>query len=171
MKGTPVFSRDAKSSSAAAASGMMWSDFQPSAAMDVENEDSDSDVEEEDSGDDDGKGKSRRSKQADKKKEKKEAERSLLQKERKLVKLADGEVLPESADDYERLILAKPHSSFLWIQYMSHHLELADIESARAVGKRALEKIHYRKEDEQFKVWVALINEWCCYRIRAVTPR
>ena len=33
--------------------------------------------------------------------------------------LADVETLPESADDFEKLLLTSPNSSYVWIQYMA----------------------------------------------------
>lgn len=65
---------------------------------------------------------------------------------------------PSSTAEYERALLASPNSSFLWIQYMSFHLQLHEIEKARKIGRQALEKISYREEDEKLNVWMALIN-------------
>lgn len=55
--------------------------------------------------------------------------------------------MPESATDFERLIIAQPNSSFLWIQYIAFHVKSADIEAARVIGSRALRTIHFREED------------------------
>lgn len=41
---------------------------------------------------------------------------------------------------------------------MSFHLQLHDIEKARQIGRRALEKINYREEEEKLNVWMALVN-------------
>lgn len=65
---------------------------------------------------------------------------------------------PSSTAEYERALLASPNSSFLWIQYMSFHLQLHEIEKARRIGRQALEKISYREEEEKLNVWMALIN-------------
>lgn len=51
---------------------------------------------------------------------------------------------PASADDFERLLLGSPNSSYLWIRYMSFHLHAAQVEQARAVAERALEKLDLR---------------------------
>ena len=67
-------------------------------------------------------GKNHRVKKRDKKAQKQQAERGIEERERKLMKLGKGEVAPESAEDYERLLLAQPNSSLLWIRYMTHHL-------------------------------------------------
>lgn len=38
--------------------------------------------------------------------------------------LVDGaRAAPQSADDFDRLLLASPNSSILWLQYMAMHLE------------------------------------------------
>ncbi|WVQ75049.1 hypothetical protein IAR50_004658 [Cryptococcus sp. DSM 104548] len=65
---------------------------------------------------------------------------------------------PTSTAEYERALLASPNSSYLWIQYMSFHLQLHEIEKARKIGRQALEKISYREEEEKLNVWMALIN-------------
>ena len=64
----------------------------------------------------------------------------------------------ESSTDYERLLLGSPNSSYLWIQFMSFHLELGDVEKARQVARRALQVINYREEQEKLNVWIALLN-------------
>ncbi|EJD03698.1 uncharacterized protein FOMMEDRAFT_139869 [Fomitiporia mediterranea MF3/22] len=65
---------------------------------------------------------------------------------------------PESVADFERHLLASPNSSFLWIQYMSFQLQLAEIDKAREIGKRALQAISIREEQEKLNVWIALLN-------------
>jgi rRNA biogenesis protein RRP5 len=67
-------------------------------------------------------------------------------------------LIPESSDDFERLLIAQPNSSFLWIHYIAHHLNSADVEAARMIANRALRTIHFREEDEKFNVWMALLN-------------
>lgn len=61
--------------------------------------------------------------------------------------LADGSLLPASADDFERLLIAQPNSSFLWVQYMAFHTQSAEVEAARSVASRALRTIDYHLED------------------------
>lgn len=51
---------------------------------------------------------------------------------------------PESADDFDRLVLSSPNSSILWLQYMAFHLQATEIEKARAVAERALKTISFR---------------------------
>lgn len=65
---------------------------------------------------------------------------------------------PESVADFERHLLASPNSSFLWIQYMSFQLQLSEIEKAKEVGRRALQAINIREEQEKLNVWIALLN-------------
>ncbi|XP_045147375.1 protein RRP5 homolog isoform X1 [Echinops telfairi] len=65
---------------------------------------------------------------------------------------------PESADDFDRLVLSSPSSSILWLQYMAFHLQATEIEKARAVAERALKTISFREEQEKLNVWVALLN-------------
>eukprot|EP00977_Amphora_coffeiformis_P029279 scaffold39794_cov176-Amphora_coffeaeformis.AAC.1 len=74
--------------------------------------------------------------------------------------LADGtaDENPETAGDYERLVTGNPNSSELWIRYMAFHLSLADLEAARRVAERALERIEFREEREKLNVWCALLT-------------
>ena len=65
---------------------------------------------------------------------------------------------PQSSTDFERILLGSPNSSFVWIQFMSFHLQLADVERAREVARRALRVIGFREEQERLNVWIALLN-------------
>ncbi|KAF0686374.1 Aste57867_21818 [Aphanomyces stellatus] len=72
--------------------------------------------------------------------------------------LAAGDSVPESADDFERLLAVSPQNSFLWIQYMAFHVSQTDIAAARDVATRATTKISFRDVQEKFNVWVAFLN-------------
>ena len=65
---------------------------------------------------------------------------------------------PVTPDDFDRMVLASPNSSILWLQYMAFHLENAEIEKARTVAQRALKIISFREEQEKFNVWIAWLN-------------
>ncbi|CEH13982.1 rRNA processing protein Rrp5 [Ceraceosorus bombacis] len=65
---------------------------------------------------------------------------------------------PESTADFERMLLGSPHSSYLWIQFMSFQLQLSDVEKAREVARRGLKVISFREEQERLNVWIALLN-------------
>lgn len=108
------------------------------AAVDSESE-SEEDSEDEGQG---GKAKKLRSKQ--KESVRRKAEQDIRKRESAL---ADGTLVPESKDDFERMLIAQPNSSFLWVQYMAHHLQSAAIDAARAVAARALRTIDYREEN------------------------
>lgn len=73
-------------------------------------------------------------------------------------KLLSSDSTPSSAEDFERLLVASPDSSIVWIHYMSFRLQEAEVEKARAVAQRALETINYREEGEKMNIWVALLN-------------
>ncbi|XP_072376848.1 rRNA biogenesis protein RRP5-like [Diabrotica undecimpunctata] len=99
-----------------------------------------------------------------KKKKLSAAERAQLAKEeeerlRKIEKeLADPTKAPESAEHFDRLLLASPNSSKLWVQYMSFHVAATEFEKARAVAKRALENINYTYVEERLNIWITLLN-------------
>ncbi|KAH7885958.1 hypothetical protein F5I97DRAFT_1927833 [Phlebopus sp. FC_14] len=66
--------------------------------------------------------------------------------------------LPESNADFERLLLGSPNSSYLWMRYMSFQLQLSDIDKARVIGRRAIQTIDFREEQEKLNIWIALLN-------------
>lgn len=65
---------------------------------------------------------------------------------------------PQSAKDYERLLVSKPNSSVVWISYMAFQLQLNEVEKAREIAERALKTISFRDEQEKLNVWIALLN-------------
>ena len=65
---------------------------------------------------------------------------------------------PQTSNDFEKLVIASPNSSFVWIRYMAFHLARADVSTARSVAERALKTINYREEAEKLNVWVAYMN-------------
>lgn len=75
-----------------------------------------------------------------------------------LAATAPDDSRPSTISEFDRALLSSPNSSFIWIQYMSFHLQLHEIEKARSIGRRALEKINYREEEEKLNVWMALVN-------------
>ncbi|CAL8332402.1 unnamed protein product [Merluccius merluccius] len=87
--------------------------------------------------------------------EEKEAEKALVQREAQLM---NPGLRPQDAAAFERLLLASPNSSLLWLQYMANHLQATQIEQARSVAERALKTISFREEQEKLNVWVALLN-------------
>lgn len=65
---------------------------------------------------------------------------------------------PQSVADFERLLLGKPHSSLLWIEYMAFQLRLNEVDKARDIATRALRTIDPREEEEKIDVRTALLN-------------
>lgn len=41
---------------------------------------------------------------------------------------------------------------------MSFQLQLSEVDKAREIGRRALQTINYREEQEKLNVWIALLN-------------
>ena len=73
--------------------------------------------------------------------------------------MLDGEdAEPETAEEFDRLVLSSPSSSLCWIKYVAFHLGRNDADAARAVVQRALEKISFREEQERLNVYVAWLN-------------
>jgi len=72
--------------------------------------------------------------------------------------LLEGDKAPETIADYERLIVASPNDSYLWIKYMAFLLSMTEIEKARSVVERALKRINLREEEEKLNIWIAYIN-------------
>ena len=60
--------------------------------------------------------------------------------------------------NFERLVLADPSSSYIWVKYMALHMSMGDMAAARKVAERAIEAIPWRAEEEKFNVWTAWLN-------------
>jgi len=125
------------------------------AGFDSGSEESSSD--DDDDSDDEGssapssKSSSSRKKRTNKKKE----EEEITRREHALM---EGTAMPKTANDFERLVIATPNNSFLWISYMTNQIQLMEFDVARSVAERALKTIHFREEDERLNVWVAYLN-------------
>lgn len=65
---------------------------------------------------------------------------------------------PQSASDFERLLLGQPDSSDLWVQYMAFQLQVSEPAKAREIAERALKMINIREEAEKLNVWIAYLN-------------
>nr|XP_033337596.1 protein RRP5 homolog [Megalopta genalis] len=90
--------------------------------------------------------------------ERREQER---QKEREIRQREEANAnnqLPNSVDEFDKLVLASPNSSIIWLQYMAYHLQTTEIEKARAVARRAVKTINFREENERLNVWNAWLN-------------
>jgi rRNA biogenesis protein RRP5 len=66
--------------------------------------------------------------------------------------------VPKSPEEFQKLLLGSPNSSFLWTHYMAFHLGLQQIEEARIVAEKALKTIGVRNTKELLNVWVAYLN-------------
>ncbi|KAK3789019.1 hypothetical protein RRG08_008342 [Elysia crispata] len=89
------------------------------------------------------------------KKRKRDEEKLIQEYERSQL---DGTALPQSANDFEKLALQSPNSSVVWLRYMAFHIELGEVEKARAVAEKALETISFREEQEKKNVWLAYLS-------------
>lgn len=65
---------------------------------------------------------------------------------------------PQTASDFERLLLGQPDSSDLWMQYMAFQLQVSEPAKAREIAERALKTINIREEAEKLNVWIAYLN-------------
>lgn len=65
---------------------------------------------------------------------------------------------PQTASDFERLLLGQPNSSDLWMQYMAFQLQVSEPAKAREIAERALKTINIREEAEKLNVWTAYLN-------------
>ncbi|KAJ2161365.1 rRNA biogenesis protein rrp5 [Coemansia sp. RSA 552] len=89
---------------------------------------------------------------------KKNGKRSKMQRVTQDITADLSEQAPRTANDFERLVMGSPHSSFIWIQFMTFYLGQSEIDQAREVAERALRTIPAREEQEKMNVWVALLN-------------
>ncbi|XP_059902528.1 protein RRP5 homolog isoform X3 [Gadus macrocephalus] len=140
------------------------------AALDPRAQDGDSSAEESEETD-----KPQKKSKQQQEQEQKEEEKALARRE---VQLMEPGLRPQDAASFERLLLASPNSSLLWLQYMANHLQATQIEQARSVAERALKTISFREEQEKLNVCLTpgvvlrlqggageaerVFNSWCC---------
>ena len=84
-----------------------------------------------------------------------EEERAAAREQRVL----DGEVeSPTTVEEFERLVVASPDSSLVWVQYMALVMQSGELEKARALATRALQRINFRLEEERLNIFLAWLN-------------
>ena len=98
-----------------------------------------------------------------KKKKKKKKENEFMEKELEIRKeerkfLENPENNPKSYDDYEKLLLKNPDSSYVWINYMAFLMEKKGIEEARNLAERSLKAMNFKTESEKLNIWIAYLN-------------
>ena len=132
--------------------GMVWGDFKPkeTAATIAVSKDEEEEEEEDSEEEIGGKGRTRQ-KEALRRKE----EQAIRARE---ASLQGGTLVPGRPEDFERLLLAEPSSSLLWVKYMSHYLLQADLDATRQIAERALRTIGFKEEEEKLNVWLAYTN-------------
>ena len=91
----------------------------------------------------------------EKKRLKEARELEILRKEQAL---KDEYQVPESAMEFEKLLVASPRSSFLWVSYMAFHVSCGAFDDARQVAERAVGAIPATEEDERMNIWTAYLN-------------
>ncbi|XP_012263941.2 protein RRP5 homolog [Athalia rosae] len=91
---------------------------------------------------------------AERREQERQKEREIREREQALA----SNQLPNSPDQFDRLVMSTPDNSLIWVQYMAYHLQATEIEKARAVAKRAIRTINFREEDEKLNVWQAWLN-------------
>lgn len=91
---------------------------------------------------------------AERREQEREKERKIRQREEALA----SNQIPNSIDQFDKLVLSSPDSSLVWLQYMAYHLQATEIDKARAVVKRAIKTINFREENERLNVWNAWLN-------------
>ena len=91
----------------------------------------------------------------EKKKKRKKRRRAEIKIDRTAELDAHG---PQSAADFERLLLGEPDSSYLWLRYMAYQLQLGEVDKAREVAERALAMISISEETEKMNLWIGLLN-------------
>ncbi|XP_014473220.1 PREDICTED: protein RRP5 homolog isoform X2 [Dinoponera quadriceps] len=91
---------------------------------------------------------------AERREQERQKEREIRQREEALA----SNQMPNSIDQFDRLVLSSPDSSLVWLQYMAYHLQATEIDKARAVARRAIKAINFREENEQLNVWNAWLN-------------
>jgi len=69
-----------------------------------------------------------------------------------------GDRAPETASEFEKLIMSSPKSSYAWLRFMAFQVSVGANDEAREVAERALKAIPASEEEERMNVWVAYLN-------------
>ena len=85
-----------------------------------------------------------------------EKELELHRKEQALRERADA--APENAREFEKLLMANPRSSYVWIRYLAFRVSVGAHDEAREIAERALKAVPASEEDERMNLWVAYLN-------------
>lgn len=72
------------------------------------------------------------------------ARQQELRLRQKETELSNTERTPQDEQDFEMAVVASPNSSLVWLKYMAFYLEQGNVEQARAIGERALQRIVFR---------------------------
>ena len=88
---------------------------------------------------------------------KKKKKTSLSRQEDRVVGGEEGRG-PNSQEEMERLVVASPDSSLVWLQYMALLVQSGELEAARALATRALQRINFRLEEERLNIFLAWLN-------------
>ncbi|XP_011865848.1 PREDICTED: protein RRP5 homolog [Vollenhovia emeryi] len=129
--------------------GFSWNDTVELAAPAETSSDDDEEPEEESE-----RNKKKKISAAERREQERQKEREIRQREEALV----SNQIPNSVDQFDKLVLANPDSSLLWMQYMAYHLQATEIDKARAVARQAVKKIHFMQFAELSNVWKAWLN-------------
>ncbi|XP_011869036.1 PREDICTED: protein RRP5 homolog [Vollenhovia emeryi] len=91
---------------------------------------------------------------AERREQERQKEREIRQREEALA----SNQIPNTVDQFDKLVLAYPDSSLLYIQYMAYHLQATEIDKARAVARQAVKMINFMELNELLNVWKAWMN-------------
>ncbi|XP_032673721.1 rRNA biogenesis protein rrp5-like, partial [Odontomachus brunneus] len=91
---------------------------------------------------------------AERREEERRKEREIRQRE----EASASNQVPNSIDQFDRLVLSSPDSSLVWLQYMAYHLQATEIDKARSVARRGIKTINFREENERLNLWSAWLN-------------
>eukprot|EP01096_Ripella_sp_DP13-Kostka_P002736 TRINITY_DN1372_c0_g1_i5.p1 TRINITY_DN1372_c0_g1~~TRINITY_DN1372_c0_g1_i5.p1 ORF type:complete len:734 (-),score=465.38 TRINITY_DN1372_c0_g1_i5:155-2356(-) len=73
--------------------------------------------------------------------------------------LADDDASnPETAADFERLLISEPQNSQHWIRYMAFLISIAELDKARLTVEKALKKINAENAADKLNIWNAFLN-------------
>ena len=76
------------------------------------------------------------------------------------IMLKERDLADQEHDDkyYERMLIAEPNDSYLWIHYISYALDKQGYEHAKALCERAVKTIDMTKLKEKINLWTAYMN-------------
>eukprot|EP00758_Cryptobia_borreli_P001691 Tbor_TRINITY_DN2452_c0_g1::TRINITY_DN2452_c0_g1_i1::g.2561::m.2561/K14792/RRP5, PDCD11; rRNA biogenesis protein RRP5 len=70
----------------------------------------------------------------------------------------ETDIIPTTPEGFKKLLLPNKNNSYIWTQYIAHHVKMQEIEQSRMVAEKALITIDPNETKELQNIWIAYMN-------------